>query len=116
MKSDVELIADKRNGLVLDPNDIKRFVGDYAAGKIPDYQMSAMAMAIYFRGLISEELGAWTEAMLHSGRVIDLSHIKAMKVDKHSTGGVGDKISLPLAPLVAACGVPVSYAYLVTAN
>ena len=107
MKSDVELIADKRNGLVLAPNDIKRFVGDYAAGKIPDYQMSAMAMAIYFRGLISEELGPWTEAMLHSGRVIDLSHIKAMKVDKHSTGGVGDKISLPLAPLVAACGVPV---------
>ncbi|MEE2755094.1 MAG: thymidine phosphorylase [Myxococcota bacterium] len=107
MKSDVELIADKRNGCTLKPEDIKRFVADYATGKIPDYQMASMAMAIYFRGLTSEELGPWTEAMLHSGRVIDLSHIKTMKVDKHSTGGVGDKISLPLAPLVAACGVPV---------
>ncbi len=107
MKSDVELIADKRNGVILAPKDITRFVSDYAKGQIPDYQMAAMAMAIYFRGLSADELGPWTEAMLYSGRVIDLSHIQKTKVDKHSTGGVGDKISLPLAPLVAACGVPV---------
>ena len=107
MKSDVELIADKRNGQILGEADIRRFVGEYAQGGVPDYQMAAMAMAIYFQGMTPAELGPWTDAMLHSGIVIDLSHIAALKVDKHSTGGVGDKISLPLAPLVAACGVPV---------
>jgi pyrimidine-nucleoside phosphorylase len=107
VKSDVELIADKRNGQILGEADIRRFVGEYAQGGVPDYQMAAMAMAIYFQGMTPAELGPWTDAMLHSGIVIDLSHIAALKVDKHSTGGVGDKISLPLAPLVAACGVPV---------
>src|SRR6185436_8540406 len=74
---------------------------------IPDYQASAMLMAILFQGLSADELAAWTDAMLHSGDVIDLSMIAAAKIDKHSTGGVGDKISLPLAPAVAACGVAV---------
>jgi pyrimidine-nucleoside phosphorylase len=69
--------------------------------------MSALAMAIYYNGLNPTELGVWTQAMLHSGRVLDFSHISKAKVDKHSTGGVGDKISLPLAPLVASCGVAV---------
>jgi pyrimidine-nucleoside phosphorylase len=107
VKSDVELIADKRNGLKLNEADIRRFISDYSQGDVPDYQMAAMAMAIYFQGMGPDELGPWTDAMLHSGIVIDLNHISATKVDKHSTGGVGDKISLPLAPLVAACGVPV---------
>ena len=107
MKSVAELIADKRNGLTLASTDIERLISEYAVGRVPDYQMAAMAMAIYFRGMRPEELGPWTQAMLHSGEVIDLSHISEPKVDKHSTGGVGDKISLPLAPLVASCGVPV---------
>ena len=107
MKSIAELIADKRNGLTLASTDIERLISEYAVGRVPDYQMAAMAMAIYFKGMRPEELGPWTQAMLHSGEVIDLSHIEEPKVDKHSTGGVGDKISLPLAPLVASCGVPV---------
>lgn len=107
MKSIAELIADKRNGLTLASTDIERLISEYAVGRVPDYQMAAMAMAIYFKGMRPEELGPWTQAMLHSGEVIDLSHISEPKVDKHSTGGVGDKISLPLAPLVASCGVPV---------
>ncbi len=107
MKTTAELIADKRNGGVLSEEDIRRLISGYARGDVPDYQMAAMAMAIYFRGLSPEELGPWTDAMLHSGRVIDLSHLPDRKVDKHSTGGVGDKISLPLAPVVGACGVRV---------
>jgi len=101
------LIARKRNGHALDPADIRALIAGYARGEVPDYQMSAMAMAIYFQGLDPTELEAWTDAMLRSGDVLDLSHIPGSKVDKHSTGGVGDKISLPLAPLVAACGMRV---------
>ncbi|MFM2151776.1 MAG: hypothetical protein RL199_211 [Pseudomonadota bacterium] len=102
-----DLLRLKREGHALPDADIEAFLAAYTDGRVPDYQMSAMAMAIYFRGLDARELGAWTRAMLHSGDVLDLSDIPGRKVDKHSTGGVGDKISLPLAPLVAALGVKV---------
>jgi pyrimidine-nucleoside phosphorylase len=102
-----ELIKSKRDGAVLDGAEIRRFIEGYTAGAIPDYQMSAMCMAIFFRGLNPQELGAWARAMLESGEVLDLSDTPGVKVDKHSTGGVGDKVSLCLAPLAAACGVPV---------
>jgi pyrimidine-nucleoside phosphorylase len=103
----VELIEAKRDGRRLDPDQIAWLIDAYTRGVVPDYQMSAMAMAIVWRGLDADELAAWTRAMLESGDVLDFSHIPAAKVDKHSTGGVGDKISIPLAPLVAACGVAV---------
>ncbi|HEX6947039.1 MAG TPA: thymidine phosphorylase [Acidimicrobiia bacterium] len=103
----VELIEAKRDGKKLDPDQIAWLIDAYTHGEVPDYQMSAMAMAIVWRGLDRDELAAWTKAMLESGDVLDFSHIPAAKVDKHSTGGVGDKISIPLAPLVAACGVAV---------
>jgi pyrimidine-nucleoside phosphorylase len=102
-----ELIKAKRDGLVLEPADIRAFIAGYTRGDIPDYQMSAMCMAIFFRGLTPPELAAWAQAMLESGEVLDLSDVPGLKVDKHSTGGVGDKVSLSLAPLAAACGVPV---------
>src|SRR5216684_1122006 len=102
-----ELIKAKRDDRALDAKDIRDFLSGYTLGTIPDYQMAAMCMAIYFRGLSSLELAIWTEAMLQSGQVLDLSRIPGRKVDKHSTGGVGDKISLPLAPLAAVCGVRV---------
>ena len=103
----VELIEIKRDRGTLSPEAIDWLIGAYTEGSVTDYQMSAMAMAIFFNGLDSDELAAWTAAMLHSGQVLDCSDIPAPKVDKHSTGGVGDKISIPLAPLVAACGVAV---------
>ncbi len=102
-----ELIRAKREGGALAPADIAAFVDGYTRGEIPDYQASALLMAIYFRGLDGEELAALTHAMLHSGDVLDLSDLPGGKIDKHSTGGVGDKISLHLAPAVAACGVKV---------
>ncbi len=102
-----ELIKAKRDGLALAPNEIRLFIDGYTRGDVTDYHMSAMCMAIYFRGLSPVELGAWTRAMLESGEVLDLSETPGIKVDKHSTGGVGDKVSLSLAPLAAACGVPV---------
>jgi pyrimidine-nucleoside phosphorylase len=107
MKTLVELIAAKRDGRALDVGDVKRIIAAYMDGSLADYQMSALLMAIFFRGLDDVETVALTEAMLHSGTVIDLSSIAATKVDKHSTGGVGDKVSICLAPIVAACGVPV---------
>ena len=103
----VELIARKRDGGRLEDDEIRRLIAGYARGEVPDYQMSALAMAVLFRGLDPPELAAWTDAMLRSGEVLDLSALPGAKIDKHSTGGVGDKISLPLAPLVAACGVRV---------
>jgi pyrimidine-nucleoside phosphorylase len=103
----VELIELKRDGKPLPADGIEWLISSYTEGSVPDYQMSAMAMAIIFNGLSGEELAVWTKAMLQSGDVMDFSHIPARKVDKHSTGGVGDKISIPLAPLVAACGVAV---------
>jgi len=102
-----ELIHRKRDGGRLSPEEIEWFLSSYTAGEIPDYQAAALLMAVYFRGLDEEELAAWTRAMLHSGVVLDLAEIPGPKVDKHSTGGVGDKVSLALAPLVAACGVTV---------
>jgi pyrimidine-nucleoside phosphorylase len=102
-----ELIKRKRDNQPLSPEEIAAFISGYTRGDIPDYQMSALCMAVFFRGLSAEELAAWTEAMLRSGEVLDLSDIPGVKVDKHSTGGVGDKVSLALAPLAAACGVKV---------
>ncbi len=103
----VELIANKRDGRSLDPRDIQRLVASFVDGSLADYQMAAFLMAVFFRGLDDGETVALTEAMLHSGSVLDLSGVPGKKVDKHSTGGVGDKVSICLAPLVAACGVPV---------
>jgi len=102
-----ELILHKREGGTLEAEDIKAFLEGYVAGEVADYQMAAMCMAIFFRGLGEEELQAWTAAMLHSGEVVDLSSLSGPKVDKHSTGGVGDKLSLVLAPWVASLGVVV---------
>lgn len=103
----VELIRAKRDGGELEPEALKWIIAEYTADRIPDYQLSSLLMAIVFNGLSAQELGSWTEAMLHSGDVLDLSGLAKRKVDKHSTGGVGDKISIPLAPIVAACGVAV---------
>jgi pyrimidine-nucleoside phosphorylase len=103
----VQVIRKKRDGGVLEDDEIRFFVAGITDGSIPDYQVSAMTMAIFFKGLGDRELAVWADAMTRSGDVIDLSAIKRAKVDKHSTGGVGDKISIPLAPAVAACGVAV---------
>jgi pyrimidine-nucleoside phosphorylase len=103
----VQLIRKKRDGGVLTDAEIRAFITGVTDGTIADYQAAAMMMAIFWRGLDDAELASWADAMTHSGDVIDLSRIARAKVDKHSTGGVGDKISIPLAPAVAACGVAV---------
>ncbi len=102
-----QLIERKRDGGILRREEIRWLIAEYAEGNLPDYQMAAMLMAVFKEGLDDKELAVWTDAMLHSGDVLDLSHIDAPKVDKHSTGGVGDKVSIPLGPMVAACGVVV---------
>ena len=102
-----DLIRRKRNGDALKANEIQTLIRKYVSGDIPDYQIAALLMAICFRGLDTNELNTWTDAVLRSGTLLDLSDIDGIKVDKHSTGGVGDKISLCLAPAVAALGVPV---------
>jgi len=101
----VDLIQRKRDGGELTREEIDFFVQGYARGRIPDYQASALAMAVYFRGMTPVELSALTESMMRSGQVLDLSDLPGPRADKHSTGGVGDKTSLILAPLAAACGV-----------
>ena len=102
-----ELIRRKRDGLELDPAELRRLLDAYAAGDLPDYQMSALLMAVFFRGLSRSELDAMVDAILDSGTVLDLSDVAGPKADKHSTGGVGDKVSLVLAPLAAALGMRV---------
>jgi thymidine phosphorylase len=105
----VELIRAKRDGRALTGTEISWLISAYTDGAIADEQMSAMAMAIYFRGLDPAELRAWTAAMVSSGERLDLSGVPLPTVDKHSTGGVGDKVSLVLAPLVASCGAAVPH-------
>ncbi len=102
-----EIIKKKRNGQALEDNEIAEFVLAYTKGDIPDYQMSALLMAIYFQGMNEAETTALTKSMLHSGIVINFNSVPYFKVDKHSTGGVGDKTSLILGPIVAAVGLAV---------
>ncbi len=103
----VDYILTKRNGGVLDTEDVHALIEAYTLGEVPEYQMSAFLMATFLCGMSEGEAVALTDAMLHSGEIIDLGSVAGIKVDKHSTGGVGDKVSLILAPIVAACGVPV---------
>lgn len=104
----VDWIHRKRQGGELSDAEIKQMIEEYVSGQIPDYQMAAMLMAIYFQGMNDRELTTLTLVMRDSGDVVDLSPIPGIIVDKHSTGGVGDKITLVLGPVVAACGVPVA--------
>jgi thymidine phosphorylase len=107
MPEAVDLILAKRDGRRLADEDIRWLIGAYARGEVPDEQVSALLMAVYFRGLDAAELRTWTAAMVDSGERLDLSPVPWPTVDKHSTGGVGDKVSLILAPLVASCGAAV---------
>jgi len=103
----IDLILAKRDGRVLTDTEIDWLIASYTAGAVADEQMSALLMAVYFRGMAPGELRAWTSAMISSGERLDLGSVAAPTVDKHSTGGVGDKVSLILAPLVASCGAAV---------
>ena len=103
----VDLIQRKRGGEELSPEEIEFLINGYTNGDIPDYQMSAFLMAVYFSGMTDREVSRLTECMLHSGDTVDLSGIPGVKVDKHSTGGVVDKTSFIVAPLAAAAGVVV---------
>jgi pyrimidine-nucleoside phosphorylase len=101
------LIQHKRDGHSLEPAEWSRLIRDYTDGRVPDYQMSALLMAVVWRGLSPDELTALTDAMLNSGDRLKLEDLARPRVDKHSTGGIGDKVSLLLAPMVASCGVAV---------
>ena len=103
-----DIIEKKRNGSILSSAEIEQMIKGFTNGDIPDYQMAAMLMSIYFQGMTDQEMGDLTQAMAHSGDMIDLSDIQGVKVDKHSTGGVGDKTTLIAAPIAAACGVKVA--------
>jgi pyrimidine-nucleoside phosphorylase len=102
-----EVIQKKRDGGSLSDQEIREFIAGVTSGAVPDYQAAALLMAVFFKGLSEAELDVWADAMLRSGEVLDLSSVPGVKVDKHSTGGVGDKVSISLAPLVASAGVPV---------
>ncbi len=102
------IIAKKRDGLRLTKKEIEFFIKGYTAGEIPDYQASALLMAMYLNGLSDDEIFELTDAMKNSGDIVDLSAINGIKVDKHSTGGVGDKTTLVIAPIVASFGVPIA--------
>lgn len=104
----VDLIEKKRNGLELSEEEINFIINGYTAAEIPDYQMSAWLMAVYFKGMTPREIAVMTLAMAKSGKMVDLSTVPGIKVDKHSTGGVADTTTLVVAPLVAAAGVPVA--------
>ena len=103
-----DIILKKRDGFELSKEEIDFFIKNYVNNIVPDYQASALAMAIYFQGMNKKEISFLTDSMLHSGEIIDLSSINGVKIDKHSTGGVGDKTSLVLGPLVASCGAKVA--------
>ena len=109
-----DLIENKKKGMALTKEEISYMVKGFVNGEIPDYQMSAMLMAIYFQGMNDQEITYLTLEMAHSGDTVDLSPIEGIKVDKHSTGGVGDKTTLVVGPVVASLGVKaVSYTHLV---
>ena len=104
----VDIIKNKRDMKELSTEEINYFVKEYSKGNITDYQASSLLMAIYLNGMREREILDLTMAMANSGDMLDLSEIKGIKVDKHSTGGIGDKVTMIVMPLVAACGVPVA--------
>ncbi|MCD4652568.1 hypothetical protein K8T06_01380, partial [bacterium] len=101
------IIQKKRDGQELSASILREFIEGYVKGSIPDYQASAFLMAVFFRGMTDSETAAFTQVMMESGDMIDPDRLGSLTADKHSTGGVGDKISIPLAPLVASAGVRV---------
>ncbi|MEC7921871.1 MAG: thymidine phosphorylase, partial [Planctomycetota bacterium] len=101
------IIQKKRDGAVLDPAEISAVIEGYVSGAVPEYQVAALAMAIYFQGMDESETSALTRALMESGECLDWAGLEGLRVDKHSTGGQGDKVSLVLAPLVACCGLQV---------
>ena len=104
----VDIITKKRDGKEISDQEIQFFVDGYVKGDIPDYQVSAFLMAIVFKGMNTKEISTLTKLMMHSGDIINLDSIKGIKADKHSTGGVGNKTSLVLGPMVAACGLKIA--------